>query len=950
MANRVVGGYGDAAIPCLNYGRDGQPVNELPDAATSLPEPTVGRSAAALLADLHHAPAAGLVAREYLDEVRTELFRRHVAGAGGRAIVQALTDAVDRLLRALYQHADAVHARRFSRLNQRLVVAARGGYGRGELNPYSDIDLIFLHDYKPGPHTEVVTEMMLHALWDARVVVGYAVRNVAECVKMAGEDLKEKTAILDARFLAGDEKIYAQLDKALVTDVLNRDQQSFFKAKLDESRERHRRFGDSIYLLEPNLKEGEGGLRDLHTALWLAKVKYKVHALPELVQKAIITESELNEVVAAQDFTFRVRNSLHFLTKRHVDQLTFELQEQVAPMLGFRDDETGPASTQLMREYYERATTILRFAEGLIARVTEEITRPGFLRRRTSRQIRPGVVIQQSSLGLADPDFFRRAPLNLVTIFADCQAHDVELSGSAYQAVRDNLYLVDDRLRHDERTGMALLGILSGRQRVAQTLEAMHRAGVLGAIIPEFGNLHARVLHDLYHIYTVDRHSLAAVRELERLRAGDFKDTNALLTEVARSCDVMPIIFLALILHDIGKGHGHDHHERGAVLTVEVCARLGLDTEETDLVVFLVRNHLMMSQVAQKGDVEDTRTVDQFVRVVGSIDRLKALYLMTFADMRAVAPKIYSNWRDMLLSELYMKALKILEQGDKEAVDPERRLALVKSAVRKQLGASGLPAEELARFLELMPDRYFLTAPEGDFAIHCEMMRALGEGRPLVCRHRAFPDLEFAEFIVATPDQPGLFAKIAGVLTANNLNILSARITTRADGLALDVFRVSLGPGGLGTEDDRWLRVEHDLEGVLKGERDIAAIVAEARRNPLGGRKFLRRTATEVTIDNRSSEQFTVVDVFSPDRPGLLFAITHTLFELGYVIHLARISTNAELALDVFYICDREGHKVEELERMRTLKAALLGQLEPTPAAAVGADPAAGAGTGTSAE
>src|SRR5208283_3750005 len=216
MANRVVGGYGDAAIPCLNYGRDGQPVNELPDAATSLPEPTVGRSAAALLADLHHAPAAGLVAREYLDEVRTELFRRHVAGAGGRAIVQALTDAVDRLLRALYQHADAVHARRFSRLNQRLVVAARGGYGRGELNPYSDIDLIFLHDYKPGPHTEVVTEMMLHALWDARVVVGYAVRNVAECVKMAGEDLKEKTAILDARFLAGDEKIYAQLDKALV--------------------------------------------------------------------------------------------------------------------------------------------------------------------------------------------------------------------------------------------------------------------------------------------------------------------------------------------------------------------------------------------------------------------------------------------------------------------------------------------------------------------------------------------------------------------------------------------------------------------------------------------------------------------------------------------------------------------------------------------------------------
>jgi [protein-PII] uridylyltransferase len=936
MENRVSSSYRDAAIAPIAAMEN---VNDSVPLTGLAPEPAVGRSTAALLAALGSAPAgAGAIAREYLDEVRAELLRRHLAGAGGREIVRELTAAVDRLIGALFLHADTVHARRFSRLNQRLVVTARGGYGRRELNPYSDIDLIFLYDYKPGPYTEVVTEMMLHALWDARLVVGYAVRNVAECVKMAAEDFKEKTAILDARYLVGDEKIYGQLEKALLADVLNRDQQSFFKAKLDESRERHRRYGDSIYLLEPNLKDGEGGLRDLHTALWLAKVKYKVHALPDLVQKAVITESELKEVVAAQDFTFRVRNSLHFITKRHFDQLTFELQEQVAPMLGFRDAAQSSASARLMQEYYQGASAILRFAEGLIARVTEEIARPGFLRRRTIRQIRPGVVIQQSSLGLADPEFFRRQPLNLVTIFADCQAHDVELSGSAYQAVRDHLYLIDDQFRRDERTGMALMGILNGNERVAQTLEAMHRAGVLGAIIPEFGNLHARVLHDLYHIYTVDRHSLAAVRELERLRAGDFKEANPLLTDVARSCDALPIIFLALILHDIGKGHGHDHHERGALLTVEVCARLGLDSEETDLVVFLVRNHLMMSQVAQKGDVEDARMVDQFAREVGSIDRLKALYLMTFADMRAVAPKIYNNWRDMLLSELYMKALKLLEQGDKEAADPERRLALVRSTARKQLAATGATADEIAHFVDLMPDRYFLTTPESDFAIHCELMRAVGEGRPLVCRHRAFPEREFAEFIVATADQPGLFSKIAGVLTGNNLNILSARITTRADGIALDVFRVSLGVGGLGTEDDRWLRVEHDLELVLKGELDVAALVAEAQRNPIGGRKFLRRTATEVTIDNRSSEQFTVVDVFSPDRPGLLFAITHTLFELGYVIHLARISTNAELALDVFYICDRAGEKVVELERMRGLKATLLSRLESAATAPAGAE------------
>jgi [protein-PII] uridylyltransferase len=887
------------------------------------------RDEAELIAAMESGERPGAIARDHFKAVREALFARHLAGAGGLEIAHSLTASADALMRALYRYADDHEGQRFSRLNQRLVVIARGGYGRSELNPFSDIDLVFLHDYKPGPYLEVVTEVILHALWDAGLIVGYSVRNVTECVRMAADDLKEKTAILDARFLVGDEKLYAQFDKSLIENVLNRNQQAFFKAKLDESRGRHKSYGESIYLLEPQIKEGEGGLRDLHTALWLAKVKYKVHTLEELVQKAIITDVELHEVLAAQDFLFRVRNSLHFLTQRHTDQLTFELQERIAPMFGYTDTDGRTASAELMRSYYQQASAILRFSEGLIARVTEATASSRFLRRSPSRQIRPGVVIQQNLLGLATPDFFKRAPLNLVTIFADCEAHGVELSGSAYQLVRDNLALIDDSMRSDPRTGMALMGILSSRQRVAETLEAMHRAGVLGAIIPEFGNLYARVLHDLYHIYTVDRHSLAAIRELERLRNGEFKDPNPLLTEVARDYDALPMVFLALLLHDIGKGHGHDHHERGALLTTEVCARLGLDGEETDLVVFLVRNHLMMSQVAQKGDVEDVRTVGDFARQAGSIDRLKALYLLTFADMRAVAPNVYNNWRDMLLSELYMKSLTVLEQGDHEAVDPERRLALVKAAVRESL-APNAPADEITNFLALMPDRYFLTVPEADIPTHFDMMRALAEG-PLVCRQRHFPELEFSEFIVATRDQPGLFSKIAGALTANSLNILSARITTRADGIALDVFRVSHAMG-LAMEEDRWLRVERDLERVLTDQQDISELVAAAHPQRSGGRRFVRRVATEVTVDNRSSEQFTVLDVFTQDRVGLLFAITRTLFELGMVIHLARISTNADQALDVFYVSDRAGEKITDIERMRKLRTALTEKLEANPA------------------
>lgn len=899
------------------------------DAASSVV--TLGEDS--LCAEFESAGQPGPAASSWLKEVREELSARHFEGAGGIEIVGAYTSCLDRMLRALYRWAEREHGRRFPRLNQRLAVVARGGYGRGELNPQSDVDLLFLYDYKPGPYVEIVTEIILHALWDAGLTVGQVVRNVRQTVRAAREDFKEKTAVLDARLLAGDEKLYTSLDKELISEVLNRDQRKFFEAKLQESRDRHRRYGDSIYLLEPHVKEGEGGLRDLHTALWLAKVKYKVHSLLELVQKAVISEPELDEVVRAQDFLFRVRNSLHFLSGRHQDQLTFEYQERIAPLLGFGAD--GPAAAEaLMRAYYAQAATIHRFSEGLIARVTEEPTLGRFMRRAGGRQIRPGVLIQGRVLAVGEKDFFVRAPLNLINIFADCQAHEVELSGSSYQQVRDNLYLIDDAFRGDRRTGLALMGVLSGRQRVAETLEAMHRAGVLGAVIPEFGNLYARVLHDLYHIYTVDRHSLAAVRELERLRAGDFKDSNVLLTEVAREVTDLPLIFLALLLHDIGKGHGHDHHERGALLTAEVSRRLGLDREEVDLVVFLVRNHLMMSQVAQKGDVEDMRTVEVFARAAGSIDRLKALYLLTFADMRAVAPNVYNNWRDMLLSELYMRALKILEQGDREAVDPARRLSVVKDAIRERLASSGAPAQELDAFLELMPRRYFLTVPESDMPAHFELMRAYRE-RPMVCRHRHFPQLEFSEFIVVTRDEPGLFSKIAGVLTANNLNILSARITTRADGVALDVFRVSHGSARLAMEDDRWLRVEQNLEAVLAGEREIEPMVAEAQRVRVAGRKFVRRIGTEVTVDNRSSEQFTVVDVFTQDRVGLLFAITNTLFKLGMVIHLARISTNADQALDVFYISDREGRKITELETMRGLRAALIERLDEVPAASI---------------
>ncbi len=875
----------------------------------------------------------GEVTKRYLDQARAILKERHFAGASGAEIVRDLTAAVDDVLRALYSYAVVEHDRRFSRLNQRLAVLARGGYGRAELNPYSDVDLLFLHDWKPGPYLEIVAEIILHALWDAGVIVGHAVRNIRECVRMADNDLKEKTAILDSRFLAGDSAVWADLDKVLVTDVLNHNQAKFFKAKLEESRKRHAAYGDSVYLLEPQIKEGEGGLRDLHTAMWLAKVKYKVHTIEELVQKAVITQPEMDEVARARDFLWRVRNSLHFLSGRHFDQLTFEYQEELAPRLGFSAEDGQGASSVLMRTYYQQASVIKMFAEGLVARITDEPDSGRFFRFGFGRQIRPGVLIQRKLLAVAEPDLFKRDPLNLLTIFADCEDHGVQLSGSTYQMVRDNLHLIDDRARSDPRFGTTLMRILSSPQRVAETLEAMHRSGVLGALIPEFGNLYARVVHDLYHIYTVDRHSLVAVRELERLRTGEFKATAAVLTEVAREEDHLPLIFLALVLHDIGKGHGHDHHERGAALAEEVARRLGLDSEKIDAVVFLVRNHLLMSEIAQKRDIEDDHLVREFARETGSIERLKELYLMTFADMRAVAPKVYNNWRDMLLKDLYMKTLKILEQGDREAVDPARLLDLTKSELRKELATTPERAQALEEFLALMPDRYFLITPRHDIPFHFDLMRRLDGDGP-VCQYRHFPDREFSEFIVLTKDQHGLFSKIAGVLAANNLNILSARITTRTDGVVLDTFRISnIGDAAaLAMDEDRWQRVERNLLAVLSGAQSIVDLVARSQPAAIASRRFVSRVPTEVTVDNRTSERFTVIDVFTQDRLGLLFTITHTLSEMGLEIHLARISTNADQALDVFYVSDPQGRKIADTRMLKQIETTLLQSLGEPPA------------------
>lgn len=866
----------------------------------------------------------GIAAREYLDLSRERLAALHESGATGTEVVRAYTAIMDRLMCALFSAANDMYAERFSRLEQRCALVAQGGYGRGELNPWSDIDLLFLCERSRGAFLESMAERIMYTLYDTRIQVGNAMRTSRECVKLAATDLKVKTALLDARFLCGDRELYNEFAATMEAEVLKRGAERFYKEKMEESAERHAKYGDSVYLLEPEIKEGEGGLRDLHTALWMAKVKFKTNKLEKLVLKGVITERERNEIQAARDFLWRVRNALHFITRQHQDQLRFEYQDQIAQMLGFASTTGVRGVESFMRAYYLAAACVNHFGEQIVARCTPEPTPVsrwlGNLRR---REIRPGVTISGDILSVNSEDLLRNDPTNFLRVFTDARSHRVDISNGTRRMLRQHLDLIDDEQRQSPAMAAAFMEVLRARHGVYDTLLDMHRVGVLGAYLPEFGNLLCMVVRDLSHIYTVDQHSLRTVFELERLRSGGYKEMVPMLTSVVREVERLDLVYLSLLLHDIGKGHGSEHSARGAKRVPEICARLHLNEDEAAHVHFLVAAHLEMSGIARSRDIHDERIVVEFAKRVDSVDNLKALYVLTFADMRGVAPKVWNNWHDMLLGELYRRTLDVFERG---VFDVEAHAARVRRVQQRVLAK--VHPDEAARakaFVSDMPDRYFLGTAEESIVEHIELAMNL-ESRGLVTEVHHEPDLEFTELTVVTADRPGLFAKLTGVLLVNGMDVLGASINTGLSGRVVDIFRIAHeGDPEVAQRPERWARMRDALEKVLLRGEDVEAMVANARLRPV--RRWRPQVPTEILVDNEVSDHFTVLDVNSQDRVGALYAIANVLYHLGLSIHLAKITTNVDHILDVFYVTDEAGRKVTDPERIEAIRQAIFAGL-----------------------
>jgi len=853
------------------------------------------------------------------------LARQRGESRGGRAACAAWCDAVDGVVRALYERGRERFAAGGCPARSRVAVLGVGGYGRRELCLRSDVDLLFLYAGEVDPYVEAVTESVLYPLWDLGLDVGHGVRSVQEAVHMAAADDSIRTALLDYRLVAGDAAFFAEAEKEIERFLYFSGADRFIDRKIREMRERHARHGGTVFLLEPNVKDGKGGLRDLQTALWAARIKYKCRRPVDLRNKGVVTSQAVRALGHLQDWLLRVRNELHDLTGKKTDTLAVELQEAMAGRLGYRTHGRSLAVERFMRAYYMHASAACHLAEDLLEEVTRLLPDGGTGARAVFRR-RPVAgegILYKGRMYARRADAFRREPVRILEFFRSLQVHRAELSAQARRAVQRALPAVGDEVREDRRAAELFLEILKGPAHVRETLFAMNASRFLGRYIPEFAPLYCRALHDIYHAYTVDVHSIMAAGVFPALEAaGPAGPEERELLSIYRTVERPELLNLAILCHDVGKGQGHGHSRIGARMMERIACRMGLPGQEREDLVFLVEHHLAMAEASQRRDLHDLDLILWFADLAGNVRRLDLLYLLTYADLRAVGPEAWTRWKGMLLGELYAKAKNILEHG-RHKRPFEERAARRRARVRELLSA--FPGETVERFLARFDDRYFFATPDGRFADHVRILSAYDGVTPRVEVLEAGAGA--SEIVIACPDRRGLFATIAGTLAANGLNILNASVSTSLDGTALDTFYVTYLGKELG-EDPKKGRVEADLLAVLRGETTVEALLAARSPSPFVREKVVGKyRPTRIAFDNSVSTRCTVIDVFTYDRIGLLYDITRTLSALGLDIVLSKISTKADQVADVFYVREAGGGKILDEARQEEVRAALLAAI-----------------------
>ncbi|HTY21180.1 MAG TPA: [protein-PII] uridylyltransferase, partial [Geobacteraceae bacterium] len=687
------------------------------------------------------------------------------------------------------------------------------------------------------------------------------------------------------------------------------------------------KYGSSVYILEPNLKEGEGALRDLHSAMWIAKIKYKITYPRELIIKGILTDEQLSVYTDSLSYLWKLRNELHYRAGRKNDQLTFDAQTDLADFLGYVNRGKVLAVEEFMRDYYLHALKVRNFAWELITKCTwreeKALKILGYLIR---RPVGDGFFIIKGELVIPDETVIKKEPSRLMKIFEYAQKHGVSLHVRVINMIRENLELVHDKFRRNREVNASFLKILRTEKGLGEILQLMHDLGFLNRFIPEFENTYCKVQHDLYHIYTVDIHSLFAVDEIAGLWRGEHAQDLPLLTQLANEVDKRELLALAVLLHDMGKGEGGGHADKGADMIPTIARRMGLSKEDSERLEFLIRHHLLFAHIAQRRDLHDEKMIIQFSRQMGKSENLKMLYLLTYADIKAVGPDVWTEWKSLLLQELYDKSFEVLERGDFRL---EARSERVKKVKRKVLDIIGeeFPAEQVKEELKAMTTRHLLSNPPQVLAGHVRIMLSLGTNTMI---ERIVHDEErgYTSYTICTLDVTGLFSKITGVMAANGMNILGAQIHTSSNGKVLDVLQVNSPQGFIVTDENRWKKIEEDMGQVLEGKVRVRTLVEKRRRPSYLAEKPKPRFPTSVEIDNEVSADYTVIDIYTHDKVGLLYQITSTLTELGLYIGVSKISTKVDQVADVFYVKDIFGHKITSEKKLREIRERLIRAIE----------------------
>ncbi len=827
----------------------------------------------------------------------------HLKGAGGRQVTSQITKLIDQTIVELWAELGA------EKINEEIALIAIGGYGRREMSFFSDVDLLILHKENVSESCRGIIEDFVQRCWDCKLNLDHSFRTIEECLQVAQEEFSALMSMLTHRFLIGNKDLFEKFQNSL-KGMIGIQSKAILKRLYSEYQKRHRHYNQHIYLLEPHIKEGIGGLRDYHTILWIGLLCYQTDSLEALCKKGILLRKEKEDLEKATDFLWEIRNYLHYLSGREDDELSFGQQEKICQLLKVEPLGHLKPIEVFMRSFFKHSFNIKHITYLIFARVLHKSV------SKDTKEKMEAVYFENGKIEAKNPKIFFKEPVLILKVYRWALAYGATIGISIHSVMQDINQSLGGWFSLNPKAQNAFIEFLNQEGNLLPYLEDMTYQGLLCSLIPEWNYILHLPQHNIYHIYTVDLHSFHTLQEIKQLQKGEYKNKFPVFTAVSQEIGQSEVLFLAALFHDLGKGLGHPHTDTGAKATREILAKWQMEKTKAEDIIWLVKNHLLLSHIAQRRDLDDEKVIIDTAQKIGDITRLKYLYILSFADAKATGPRAFTEWKMSLITELFFKVKQILEGKEFGKKDTWQRLERVKTELIEKIEAKFHEKPNL----ESLPQRYLLNTPVSDIINHYGMAKGLYH-RPAVFLWEENHTPSHFKLTIATWDFLGLLAKITGVLSLHQFDIFNVQAYTWDNKIALDTFWVKTN--SLYEIEERKRGVENDLCRAIEGDLNLKESLKSRCRPSLLHRKDLPSPQSEIKIDNKSSYFYTIIEVFTPDKPCLLFKLAQCLAQLKVNIHLAKVSTSLDYAVDVFYVQEKDGEKIEDKARIEQIRHSL---------------------------